>query len=314
MKRTCGKTLTLTILAAILAGTVPAFAGDVIGQQVTVDKDRTESLLCGGYTTSGNALTNTLFVTGSASITSDEGAGGGYAENGEAIGNQVNFSSSGSHQIEAVFGGCGRTKASENQVSITNGKFDSQLIYGGLSESAADNNKVSIGGTADITLTTAGPGGDGIYGGCADGQSGTAKENQVIFNGGTVRGAQFIAGGEADNVVDNQISISDGKLENNMVMVGGYGSTRAQGNVVSVDEKADVPVLGLAGGYAKTAESNQVSIGQDASVTAIAVGGGAGETVSHNLADVRGTVTGYLLGAEALMMILGILLASLAMC
>lgn len=232
MKRTCGKTLTLTILAAILAGTVPAFAGDVIGQQVTVDKDRTESLLCGGYTTSGNALTNTLFVTGSASITSDEGAGGGYAENGEAIGNQVIFSSSGSHQIEVVFGGAG-TKASENQVSITSG---------------------------------------------------------------TVRGAQFIAGGYGDDVVDNQVSISGGKLENNMVMVGGYGSNRAQGNVVSVDEKADVPVLGLAGGYAKTAESNQVSIGQDASVTAIAVGGGAGETVSHNFADVRGTVTGYLLG------------------
>lgn len=232
MKRTCGKTLTLTILAAILAGTVPAFAGDVIGQQVTVDKDRTESRLCGGYTTSGNASGNTLFVTGSASITSDEGAGGGYAENGEAIGNQVIFSSSGSHQIEVVFGGAG-TKASENQVSITSG---------------------------------------------------------------TVRGAQFIAGGYGDDVVDNQVSISGGKLENNMVMVGGYGSNRAQGNVVSVDEKADVPVLGLAGGYALKAESNQVSIGQDASVTAIAVGGGAGETVSHNLADVRGTVTGYLLG------------------
>ena len=232
MKRTCGKTLTLTILAAILAGTVPAFAGDVNEQQVTIDKDRTESLLCGGYTASGNASRNTLFVTGSASITSDEGAVGGYAENGEAIGNQVIFSSSGSHQIGDVLGGAG-TKASENQVSIT---------------------------------------------------------------GGTVRGAQFIAGGYGDDVVDNQVSISGGKLENNMVMVGGYGSNRAQGNVVSVDEKADVPVLGLAGGYAKTAESNQVSIGQDASVTAIAVGGGAGESVSNNLADVRGTVTSYLLG------------------
>lgn len=296
MKRTCGKTLTLTILAAILAGTVPAFAGDVNEQQVTIDKDRTESLLCGGYTASGNASRNTLFVTGSASITADEGAGGGYAEAGETIGNQVNFSSSGSHQIEAVFGGCGRTKASENQVSITNGKFDSQLIYGGFSESAADNNKVSFGGTADITLTSNSPAGDGIYGGYADGRSGTAKENQVIFNGGTVRGAQFIAGGGADNVVDNQISISDGKLENTMVMIGGYGSTRAQGNTVSVDEKADVPVLGLAGGYAMTAESNQVSIGQDAAVTAIAVGGAVGGSVSHNLVDVKGTVTSYLLG------------------
>ena len=296
MKRICGKTLTLTILAAILAGTVPAFAEDVTGQQVTIDKDRTESLLCGGYTTSGNASRNTLFVTDSASITADDGAAGGYTENGEAISNQVIFSSSGSHKIGGVVGGAGRTKASENQISITNGKFDSELIYGGLSESAADNNKVSFGGTADITLTSNSPAGDGIYGGYADGRSGTAKENQVIFNGGTVRGAQFIAGGGADNVVDNQISISDGKLENTMVMVGGYGSTRAQGNVVSVDEKADVPVLGLAGGYAETAESNQVSIGQDAAVTAIAVGGAVGGSVSHNLVDVKGTVTSYLLG------------------
>lgn len=296
MRRIYGKKLTLAVVTSLLAGTVPAFAGDVIGQQVNVDKDRTESLLCGGYTTSGNASRNTLFVTDSASITADNGAAGGYAENGEAISNQVIFSSSGSHQIDAVVGGAGRTKASENQVSITNGKFDSEIIYGGLSESAADNNKVSFGGTADITLTSNSPAGDGIYGGYADGQSGTAKENQVIFNGGTVRGAQFIAGGGADNVVDNQISISDGKLENTMVMVGGYGSARAQGNVVSVDEKADVPVLGLAGGYAETAESNQVSIGQDAAVTAIAVGGAVGGSVSHNLVDVKGTVTSYLLG------------------
>lgn len=296
MKRTCGKTLTLTILAAILAGTVPAFAEDVTGQQVNVNKNRTASLLCGGYTTSGNASKNTLSVMGNASITADEGAVGGYAPNGEAISNQVIFSSSGSHQIGDVFGGAGRTKASENQVSITNGKFDSHFIYGGFSESAADNNKVTFGGTADITLTSSGPEGDGIYGGYADGRSGTATENQVIFDDGTVRGAQFIAGGYADQVVDNQVSITGGKLENNMVMVGGYGSTRAQGNVVSVDEKADVPVLGLAGGYALTVEGNQVSIDKDAAVTAIAIGGGVGGTVSHNFADVKGTVTSYLLG------------------
>ena len=96
--------------------------------------------------------------------------------------------------------------------------------------------------------------------------------------------------------MDNHVSITGGKLENNMVMVGGYGSTLAQGNTVSVDEKADVPVLGLAGGYALRAESNQVSIGQDAAVTAIAVGGAVGGSVSHNLVDVKGTVTSYLLG------------------
>ncbi|WP_147369923.1 autotransporter outer membrane beta-barrel domain-containing protein [Mitsuokella sp. AF33-22] len=300
MRRICGKKLTLAVVASLLAGTVPAWAADVTGQQVTIDKDRTESLLCGGYTTSGNASRNTLFVTGSASITADEGAGGGYAEAGEAIGNQVNFSSSGSHQIEVVFGGYGRTKASENQVSTTNGKFDSQLIYGGFSESAADNNKVSIGGTVDITLTSDSPEGDGIYGGYVEGTpstvTSTAKGNQVFFSGGTVRGAEFIAGGYADNVMDNHVSITGGKLENNMVTVGGYGSTLAQGNVVSVDGKTDISALGLAGGYAETAESNRVSIGQDAAVTSIAVGGVVGVAVSHNLVDVKGTVTSYLLG------------------
>lgn len=296
MKRTCGKTLTLTILAAILAGTVPVFAEDVTGQQVTIDNDQTEDMIFSGYTTSGNALKNTLSVTGSASITAHEGIVGGSAEHGEAIGNQVIFSSSGSHQIGAVFGGAGRTKASENQVSITNGKFDSQFIYGGFSESAAANNKVSFGGTADITLTSSGPEGDGIYGGYADGRSGTATENQVIFDDGTVRGAQFIAGGYADQVVDNQVSITGGKLENNMVMVGGYGSTLAQRNAVSVAGKADISALGLAGGYALTVEGNQVSIDKDAAVTAIAIGGGVGGTVSHNFADVKGTVTSYLLG------------------
>lgn len=300
MRRICGKKLTLAVVASLLAGTVPAWAADVTGQQVTIDKDRTESLLCGGYTTSGNASRNTLFVTGSASITADEGAGGGYTKAGEAIGNQVNFSSSGSHQIEAVFGGAGHTKASENQVSITNGKFDSQFIYGGFSNSAVNNNKVSIGGTADITLTISGPDGDGIYGGYAEETSwtvpSTAKGNQVFFSGGTVRGAEFIAGGGADNVVDNQVSITGGKLENSMVMVGGYGSTLAQGNAVAVDGKADISALGLAGGYAQTTEGNQVSIDKDAAVTAIAIGGGVGGTVSHNFAAIKGTVTSYLLG------------------
>ena len=300
MRRICGKKLTFAVVASLLAGTVPAWAADVTGQQVTVDEDRTENLLYGGDTASGNASKNTLSVTGSASITDNDMSSGGYAENGEAVGNQVNFSSSGSHQIEAVFGGYGRTKASENQVSITNGKFDSQLIYGGFSESAADNNKVSIGGTADITLTISGPDGDGIYGGYVEGTSSTvtstAKGNQVFFSGGTVRGAEFIAGGYADNVMDNHVSITGGKLENNMVTVGGYGSTLAQGNVVSVDGKADISALGLAGGYAETAESNRVSIGQDAAVTSIAVGGVVGVAVSHNLVDVKGTVTSYLLG------------------
>ena len=263
----------------------------------------------GGYTY-GKATGNIVSVSDQAAITDGTcKVYGGVSDNDsfssqneDVTGNRVEFTSSGAQKIVAIYGGYtnGTGTVSENQVSLVKGTFAPAFIAGGISASTADKNKVSIGGTADITLTATGPDGDGIYGGYVgenpSGDTSTAKENQVIFDGGTVRGAEFIAGGCGDKVVDNQVSITGGKLENNMVILGGYGQTFAQGNIVSVDGKADVSALGLAGGYALTAEGNRVSIGQDASVTAIAVGGGAGESVSHNLADVRGTVTSYLLG------------------
>lgn len=234
MKRTCGKTLTLTILAAILAGTVPAFAGDVIGQQVTVDKDRTESRLCGGYTTSGNALTNTLFVTGSASITSDEGAGGGYAENGEAIGNQVIFSSSGSHQIEVVFGGAG-TKASENQVSITSGTVrGAQFIAGGYGDDVVDN--------------------------------------QVSISGGKLENNMVMVGGYGSNRAQGNVVSVDEKADVPVLgLAGGYAKT-AESNQVSIGQDASVTAIAVGGGAGETVSHNFADV--RGTVTGYLLGGG----------------------------------------
>ena len=326
MKKSCGKTLTLSILMALLAGTVPVFAEDVTGQQVTIDQDQEGGLICGGHAMDGNALKNTLSILGSASITSKDinssvtannaTVAGGYAENGDAIGNTVNISGTRNHEIGYIYGGELRTynhtsspitqEASGNQLTITGGKVKTHFIFGGSAygdiKVIVNNNRISIGDGADITLTSTGPDGNGIYGGFADSDSSTASGNQVIFSGGTVRGAEFIAGAEAYHTVDNQVTITDGILENDMLVAGGLGGDKlVQGNAVSVDGKANLTVLGMAGGLnlddSGGALGNQVAIGQDASVTAVAIGGGAaGASASQNLADIKGNVTGYLLG------------------
>lgn len=315
MKKRCGKTLTLSILMALLAGTVPVFAGDVTGQQVTIDQDQKGGLICGGHAMDGNALNNTLSILGRASITSKDfnsdnaAVAGGYAENGNAISNTVKFSGTGNHEIGYIYGGVLKNKsyetttqeASGNQVTITGGTFKTHDIFGGADAITVNNNRISIGGDANITLTSTGSDGNGIYGGFADRDSSTASGNQVIFSGGTVRGAEFIAGAEAYHTVDNQVTITDGILENAMLVAGGLGGDKlVQGNAVSVAGKANLTVLGMAGGLNLDdrggALGNQVAIGQDASVTAVAIGGGAGASASQNLADIKGNVTGYLLG------------------
>lgn len=314
MKKRCGKTLTLSILMALLAGTVPVFAEDVTGQQVTIDQNQEGGLICGGYAMDGNALKNTLSILGSASITSKDinsslnadnaTVAGGYAKNGNAISNTVNISGTGNHEIGYIYGGFAdsdSSTASENQVTITGGTFKTHDIFGGAAEDATiNNNRISIGGDANITLTSTGPDGNGIYGGFTESDSATASGNQVIFSGGTVKEAEFIVGAWAYHPVDNQVTITDETLENAMLVAGGLGDKLVQGNAASVAGKANLTVLGLAGGLSSAdrgdALGNQVAIGQDASVTAVAIGGGAGASASQNMADIKGKVTGYLLG------------------
>lgn len=210
-------------------------------------------------------------------------------------------STGGSSDIGGGYAPYVSSTASGNQVTLSKGKIiGAEYIYGGWVGDNAEDNMVTIGDGADITFSDdVGPGGSGIVGGHADSK---ASGNQVIFSGGTVRGAEFIIGAEASHTVDNQVTITDGTLENAMLVAGGLGGDElVQGNAVSVDGKANLTVLGMAGGLNLDdrggALGNQVVIGQDASVTAVAIGGGAaGASASQNLADIKGNVTGYLLG------------------
>ena len=290
MRRICGKKLTLAVVASLLAGTVPAWAADVTGQQVTIDSDQTGEQICGGATTSGSASHNTLSVSGSASIQAADGiVGGGYAENGDAIGNQVTFSSSGTHQIPSLFGGAGFSQqvlqqANENQVTITSGTFfNSDYIVGGYSNSVVNNNTVSIGGTADIDFSKWAV--KVISGGYVEKSSSipsslsTAKGNRVVLSGGSVTGAELIAGACADHVEHNQVSITGGNLENNKEIAGGQAKNgSASDNTLSVSGSTSVSDTQYAtGGYAENGNASHntlsVSGGTSVSDTQYAAGG-----------------------------------------
>lgn len=207
----------------------------------------------------------------------------------------------GGNTICGGFADDNKSTTSGNQVTLSKVTIQgASYIYGGSEGGTAEDNMVTIGDGADITFSDdVGPGGSGIVGGHADSK---ASGNKVIFRGGTVKGAEFIIGAEANHTEDNQVTITDGTLENAMLVAGGLGGDElVQGNAVSVDGKANLTVLGMAGGLNLDdrggALGNQVAIGQDASVTAVAIGGGAaGASASQNLADIKGNVTGYLLG------------------
>lgn len=305
MKKRCGKTLTLSILMALLAGTVPVFAEDVTGQQVTIDQNQEGGLICGGHAKYGNASNNTLSILGSASITSlnsdNATVAGGYAEDGDAIGNTVNISSTGNHEIGGIYGGALINKswetsidknASGNQLTITGGTFSiNNGIFGGAApgdtkgiiEATINNNRISIGDGADITLTSKGWGNYICGGFSSSGLSSTANGNQVTLKG-TIKGAGYICGGMVSHTAENNmVTIGDGAditfsdrgpgAENGIF--GGYAdatdSTQASGNQVTLKGKikGDGVTYKICGGLAGTAEDNMVTIGDGANITFI---------------------------------------------
>lgn len=334
MKKCCGKTLTLSILMALLAGTVPVFAGDVTGQQVTIDQDQKGGPICGGYAKYGNASNNTLSILGRASITSKDfnsdnaAVAGGYAEDGDAIGNTVKFSSTGNHEIGGIYGGALINKSwgtsieknvSGNQLTITNGSFTTHGIFGGAvaqgtkgpTEATINNNKIFIGDGAAITLTsttlTDWRGGNTICGGFADGNKSTTSGNQVTLSKVTIQGASYIYGGsEGGTAEDNMVTIGDGADitfsgdvgPGGSGIVGGHADSKASGNKVIFRGGTVKGAEFIIGAEANHTEDNQVTITDGTLENAMLVAGGLGgdELVQGNAVSVDGKANLTVLG------------------
>lgn len=285
MKRTCGKTLTLTILAAILAGTVPAWAevnydpdtktttiddnatyyefygGKGSGYTVAITGGTTRIKYGGGYYNeiSGGAgqngtSDNKLEISGTGALICDDDVSvfGGFTDSGNAERNRVEFKSSGESKIYELTGGSSSDaehgQANHNEIAIISGSVDvKDGIWGGCASTAQKNGTVANNNTVRIE-------GDGqvstlwIYGGQS---SGAANKNQVIINTSKpVAIAQGILAGYSWNEASgNLLSVKDSQMENSYYLIGGFSGSASNGNTVSLEGNTTVSSLGIAGGF-----------------------------------------------------------------
>lgn len=339
MKRTCGKTLTLTILVAILAGTAPAWAAvhyDPDTKTTTIDSDIVGTSFSGGgesgftlaitggtttlkknnfydslriYGGSGNngVSGDKLEISGDGAVVSESYATlyGGISFHGNADNNQVEFKSSGNSKITYLYGGSASSgSANGNEISITSGTLEVGSMFGGDSDVEANNNTVLIGGDAEIHASTT-ENSSAIIGGY--GYSG-ANDNRVTINTSKSLEGIVIAGGVSERMATgNILSIEGSHVNNASYLTGAYSAIKANNNTVSLTGEASVSSLGIAGGFVYPdedekveARGNRVSIDNPAAVTAVVIGGGAAMNASQNFLDLKGTINSYLLaGAGA---------------
>lgn len=271
--------------------------GDALNNQVTINGSGIPSAfyVYGGYSAHGSVSGNTLLVTDSPGLMATLAGGstdasvnghavdnriilsgnstisalyiqGGYAQNGDAIGNLISILDDA--QVinnSPLYGGHAPAgKANGNIVSIQDHAQVNGSIYGGYSKGDASGNQLVFGGNSDITLTN--PGGFGGYstagnangntilvtdqartlgfltGGRASG-NGDANGNTILITG-HANVASDLTGGSAvlnGNAIGNHIILSGNSIfvTGTIITAGSAGNTGdAIGNTVSILDKA----------------------------------------------------------------------------
>ncbi|WP_370677194.1 autotransporter domain-containing protein [Pleomorphomonas sp. PLEO] len=161
-------------------------SGDAIGNSVSLSGGTAWSKVYGGATRDGDAIGNTITISGSA-VTKDF-VRGGYSDNGSATNNAVTVS--GGTLMDTVIGGVSENgTVSGNTVTITGGTLNG-AIAGGYAELSATGNTVDIsGGTIDSPL---------IAGGATN--STTATGNTVTISGTpSISSSVILYGGFCDH-------------------------------------------------------------------------------------------------------------------
>lgn len=157
-------------------------SGDAIGNSVSISGGTAWSEVYGGASGSGDAIGNTVSISGSA-VTNDF-VRGGYSHNGSATNNAVTVS--GGTLLDTVIGGVSENGAvSGNTVTITGGTLNG-AIAGGAAELSATGNAVDIsGGTINSPLIAGGATGHTTATGNTVTISGTPSiSDSVILYGG----------------------------------------------------------------------------------------------------------------------------------
>lgn len=136
--------------------------------------------VAGGFTTYGNAQSNTVTLTTGSTVTVYEGFFGGHTLNGVASGNIVEVLSASIVQGTYMTGGYARTgTANSNSVTVSGGS-SIPLLYGGYASGDASSNIVILSGS---TATAS------LYAGYAN--QGTANSNSVTGTDSSVAGSVY---------------------------------------------------------------------------------------------------------------------------
>lgn len=305
MKRLYGKTLTLAILVAIMAGSSQVQASnwdewsrDAHGGEfdnnnnLNIDEDTTVPHLAGGY----------------AGVSFDGYYTGHVRENSVSITNGTVKITGGKEPYSAQFwgggvaGGAGRAEAWGNQVTVSGqgkiiGDNYQPNVHGGIG-TEADYNSVSIKDHGALVNV------GNVNGGCAYGMYTHYKadyhayHNEVDFESDGISSIHGdICGGWAEKASgENKVTFNNGTISLEGDIIGGNSrggnssDARSFKNSVFVRNKAELHIDGeiIGGDGDSSATQNQVVIATDKPVTGtVAIMGGAGETSKHNLVSIQ---------------------------
>ncbi|MGB3424968.1 MAG: autotransporter outer membrane beta-barrel domain-containing protein [Castellaniella sp.] len=244
--------------------------GSVIGNTLLVtDSAGLKATLTGGSTeasVNGHAVDNRIILSGNSTISAIY-IRGGYAQNGDAIGNLISILDDAQVINDSpLYGGHAPAgKANGNIVSIQDRAQINGRIYGGYSKGDASGNRLIFNGNSNTTLPD--PGGFGGYsdagnangntvlvsdnartlgsltGGRAGG-NGDANGNTILITGHATVDSDLTGGSAAmnGNAIGNHIILSGNSVfvAGNLITAGSALTGDAIGNTVSILDKAQI--------------------------------------------------------------------------
>ena len=213
--------------------------GSVSGNTLLVtDSPGLNATLTGGSTdasVNGHAVDNRIILSGNSTISAIY-IRGGYAQNGDAIGNLISILDNA--QVinnSPLYGGHAPAgKANGNIVSIQDHAQIDGVIRGGVSKGDASGNQIVFGGYSVSTLTSNSHGGYSV--------DGNASGNTILITDhAQVDG--LLTGGFAQkngNVIGNHITLSGNSVTTATIMASDATFGDAIGNTVSILDNATV--------------------------------------------------------------------------
>lgn len=258
--------------------------GDALSNKLTVEGG-TMNYAIGGYTeTGGNAESNELTITSGTVYV--EAAGGTTLGTGNASGNQATVSNAtiGTEtQAGTVYGGhAAKGSADNNVVKLTDTTTYGNVMGGNSWEASASGNKVTILGTSSI--------GTNVFGGAGKTD---AAENTVIIGGSTqIGGAVVGAQAEAGDAERNTVFIQGGTIAEEVIGGDAFGGNANDNAVIVTGGTINGDIIGGISNPDTTSGNTIIIAGGTINRSVIGGYGVADGSIIGNTVDILGGTFG----------------------